>query len=254
MDENQQVEEALQESAVEEMNQEPEAPADPMYSADDLAKARAQEKEKLYPTVEKLKEELATLKQQAAEREAEEAKRKEERKKREAEAAKKKKEEEEQELSAKELLAKKEQELMQMLEEERSEREKAFALLERERELQKMMQYRQQRMEQERDNIIPELIDLVQGNSEEEIESSISALKEKSNRIFESVAQASTQTRKDMVGARVTSPASGPLDNDSEQRTYSPDDISEMSLEDYAKNRARLLGDASNNSGQGLFG
>lgn len=254
MDENQQVEEALQESAVEEMNQEPAAPADPMYSADDLAKARAQEKEKLYPTVEKLKEELATLKQQAAEREAEEAKRKEERKKREAEAAKKKKEEEEQELSAKELLAKKEQELMQMLEEERSEREKAFALLERERELQKMMQYRQQRMEQERDNIIPELIDLVQGNSEEEIESSISALKEKSSRIFESVAQASTQTRKDMVGARVTSPASGPLDNDSEQRTYSPDDISEMSLEDYAKNRARLLGDASNNSGQGLFG
>lgn len=254
MDENQQVEEALQESTVEEMNPEPEAPAEPTYSADDLAKARAQEKEKLYPTVEKLKEELATLKQQASEREAEEAKRKEERKKRESEAAKKKKEEEEQELSAKELLAKKEQELMQMLEEERAEREKAFALLERERELQKMMQYRQQRMEQERDNIIPELIDLVQGNSEEEIESSISALKEKSSRIFESVAQASTQTRKDMVGARVTSPASGPLDNDSEQRSYSPDDISDMSLEDYAKNRARLLGDASNNSGQGLFG
>lgn len=254
MDENQQVEEALQESAVEEMNPEPEAPAEPTYSADDLAKARAQEKEKLYPTVEKLKEELATLKQQASEREAEEAKRKEERKKREAEAAKKKKEEEEQELSAKELLVKKEQELMEQIETERAEREKAFALLERERELQKMMQYRQQRMEQERDNIIPELIDLVQGNSEEEIESSISALKEKSSRIFESVAQASTQTRKDMVGARVTSPASGPLDNDSEQRSYSPDDISEMSLEDYAKNRARLLGDASNNSGQGLFG
>jgi len=254
MDENQQVEETLQEAPVEESAPEQEVPAEVTYSADDLAKARAQEKEKLYPTVEKLKEELNSLKQQASEREAEEAKRKEERKKRDAEAAKKKKEEEEQELSAKELLVKKEQELMEQIETERAEREKAFALLERERELQKMMQYRQSRMEQERDNIIPELIDLVQGNSEEEIESSISALKEKSNRIFESVAQASTQTRKDMVGARVTSPASGPLDNDSEQRTYSPDDISEMSLEDYAKNRARLLGDASNNSGQGLFG
>ena len=254
MDENQQVEEALQDSNVEDTAEPTEMPTENTYTADDLARVRAQEKEKLYPQVEKLKEELAQMKRLQEEREAEEAKRKEERKKREAEAAKKKKEEEEAELSAKELLVKKEQELMEQIETERAERERAFALLEQERKLQQLMQYRQQRMEQERDNIIPELIDLVQGTSEEEIESSISALKEKSNRIFDSVAQASTQTRKEMVGARVTSPASGPLDNDSEQRTYSPDDISDMSLADYAKNRAKLLGDAGNSSGQGLFG
>ena len=223
------------------------------YTADDLAKARAQEKEKLYPQVEKLKEELSLLKQREAEREAEEAKRREERKKREAELAKKKKEEEEAELSAKELLIRKEQELLALVEQERAERERALALLEQERKLQQLMQYRQQRLEQERDNIIPELLDLIQGNSENEIEQSISALKEKSARIFESVAQAGVQTRKDMVGARVTVPASGPLDNDSEQRMYSPDDITNMSMADYAKNRAKLLG-AGNNSGQGLFG
>jgi hypothetical protein len=224
------------------------------YTADDLVRARSQEKEKLYPQMEKLKEELSSLKQREAEREAEEARRKEERKAREAELAKKKKEEEEAELSAKELLARKEQELMALVEQERSEREKALALLEQERRFQQLTQYRQQRMEQERDNIIPELIDLVQGSSEDEIEHSISALKEKSGKIFQSVAAASQQTRKEMVGARVTSPASGPLDNDSEQRTYSPDDISQMSLADYAKNRAKLLGNAGNNSGQGLFG
>lgn len=224
------------------------------YTADDLSKARAQEKEKLYPQMEKLKDELSALKQAQAEREAEEAKRKEERKTREAEAAKRKKEEEEQELSAKELLARKEQELQDQIELERAEREKAFALLEQERKFQSLQNYRSQRMEQERDNIIPELIDLVQGESEDEIEQSIAALKEKSNKIFQSVSSASQQTRKEMVGARVTSPASGPLDNDSEQRTYSPDDISNMSLADYAKNRAKLLGDAGNNSGQGLFG
>lgn len=222
------------------------------YTADDLARARAQEKEKLYPQVEKLKEELSLLKQREAEREAEEAKRREERKKREAELAKKKKEEEEAELSAKELLIRKEQELLALVEQERAERERALALLEQERKLQQLMQYRQQRLEQERDNIIPELLDLIQGDSENEIEQSISALKEKSARIFESVAQAGVQTRKDMVGARVTVPASGPLDNDSEQRMYSPDDISNMSLADYAKNRAKLLG-TGNNSGQGLF-
>lgn len=224
------------------------------YTAEDLSKARAQEKEKLYPQLEKLKEEVTLLRQREQEREAEAAARKEERKKREAELAQKKKAEEEQELSAKELLARKEAELQEQIESERAERERAFALLEQERKFQSLQNYRSQRMEEERDNIIPELLTLVQGNSEDEIEQSISELKNKSAAIFESVAQANQQARKEMAGSRITSPASGPLDNDSEQRTYSPDDISEMSLADYAKNRAKLLGNASNNSGQGLFG
>ena len=225
----------------------------PIFTADDLAKARAQEKEKLYPQVEKLKEELSLLKQREQERELEEARRKEERKKREAEAAKKKKEEEEAELEVRQLLQVKEQEWQAQLEAERLEREKAFALLDQERRFQALMNYRSMRMEQERDNIIPELIDMVQGNDENEIEQSISALTEKSAKIFDSVAQAGLQTRKDMVGARVTVPASGPLDNDSEQRSFTPDSIKDMSLADYAKNRAKLLGQG-NNSGQGLFG
>ena len=227
--------------------------ASSIFTAEDIAKARAQEKEKLYPQVEKLKEELTLLKQREAEREAEEAKRREERKKREAEAAKKKKEEEEAQLEVRQLLQKKEEEWQAQLEAERQEREKAFALLEQERRFQALMNYRSMRLEQERDNIIPELIDMIQGNSEDEIEQSISALKDKSAKIFDSVAQAGVQSRKDMVGARVTVPASGPLDNDSEQRSYSPNDISNMSMADYAKNRTKLLG-SGNNSGQGLFG
>jgi hypothetical protein len=227
--------------------------ASPVFTADDLAKARAQEKEKLYPQVEKLKEELSLLKQREAEREAEESKRKDERKKREAEAAKKKKEEEEAALEVRELLKKKEEEWQSQLESERLEREKAFALLEQERRFQQIMNYRSMRLEQERENIIPELIDMISGNTEDEIEQSISGLKAKSAKILEAVSQAGVQNRKEMVGTRVTVPASGPLDNDSEQRSYSPDDISNMSMADYAKNRAKLLG-AGNNSGQGLFG
>lgn len=225
----------------------------PVFTPEDLARARAQEKDKLYPQIDKLKDELNQLKQREAEREAEEAKRKEERRKRDAELAKKKKEEEEAELEVRQLLQKKEEEWQAQLEAERLEREKAFALLDQERRFQSLQNYRQTRLEQERENIIPELIDLIQGNDENEIEQSISALKEKSAKIFDSVATASQQTRKDMVGARVTVPASGPLDNDSEQRSYSPNDISNMSMADYAKNRAKLLG-TGNNSGQGLFG
>jgi hypothetical protein len=224
------------------------------YTADDIAKARAQEKEKLYPVMDKMKEELAALKKEREEREALEADRRAKRAEREAEAKKKQQEEAEAELGFKELLKKKEEELEAKLAEERAERERAFALLDKEREFTELTTYRQQRLEQERDSIIPELIDLIQGNNRDEIEQSILGLKEKSARIFDSVAQASQRTRKEMVGSRITAPSSGPLDNDPAQLTNSPDDLRNMSMADYAKNRQKLLGGASKNSGQGLFG
>jgi hypothetical protein len=226
--------------------------------AEAIQKARAQEKAKLYPQVEKLQEELSILKKDKEEREAKEAERRAARQARETEAAAERKKQEEAELSFKDLLAKKEQEFQEKLEAERLEREKAFALLEREREFQELRQYRQSRVEQERENIIPELIDLIDGNTRDEIEASVLNLKDRSAKIFDSVAQSTKQTalqeRKEMVGTRITVPASGPLDNDSDSRAYSPDDISKMSMADYMKNRSRLLGGQGNNRGQGLFG
>jgi hypothetical protein len=221
--------------------------------AEAIQKARAQEKAKLYPQLEKLQDELAGLRQKESEREAKEAERKAARANREAEAAAERKKQEESELEVRDLLAKKEKEWQTQLDSERSEREKAFALLQREREFQDLQQFRSQRLEAERDNIIPELIDLISGDSRDEIEQSIAGLKERSAKIFDSVAQVAQQSRKEMVGTRITSPASGPLDNDSDSRTYSPNDINNMSMADYAKNRAKLLGSGTN-SGQGLFG
>lgn len=227
----------------------------PEYTAEDLSKVREQEKNKLYPQMEKMREELSALKAAEAEREAKEAERREQRRLRDLEAAEKKKREDEETLELRELLQKKEAEWAEKLEAERSEREKAFALLDLERQHQELQNYRAQRIEQERDNIVPELIDLVQGGSVDEIEQSINTLKEKSARIIDSVAAISQQNRQGMTGARPTGlPASGPLDNDSDPRTYSPDKIADMSLAEYAKNRSKLLGDASNNRGQGLFG
>jgi len=224
------------------------------FTADDLAKARAQEKQKLYPQMEKMQEELAKAKALAEELAAKEAQREAERNAKKADREAKKKQEEEQELSFKELLSKKEQEFQSQLEAERLEREKAFALLERERQFQDLMNYRGQRIEEERDTIVPQLIDLVNGNTQEEIEQSIATLKDKSAAIMQDVQQATANAKQSMVGARVTAPASGPLDNDSEQKSYTPDSIRDMSLADYAKQRAKLLGTAASNRGQGLFG
>ena len=224
------------------------------FTAEDIAKARAQEKQKLYPQMEKMQEELAKAKALAEDLAAKEEQREAERNAKNAERAAKKKQEEEQELTFKELLSKKEQEFQSQLDAERLEREKAFALLDRERQFQDLMSYRSQRIEQERDTIVPQLIDLVSGNTQDEIEQSIATLKDKSAGIMQDVQQATANAKQQMVGARVTAPASGPLDNNSEQQSYTPESIRDMSLADYAKQRAKLLGTAASNRGQGLFG
>ena len=223
------------------------------YSADDIAKAREQEKAKLYPQMEKMKEELATLKKAREEELAKEAERVAARNAKKAEEALKAKQKEEEELSVKELLSKKEQEWQSQLEAERLERERAFAMLEKEREFQELNNYRQGRLEQERDNIVPELIDLINGNTKEEIEQSISMLKEKSASISSSVQQAMQTAKQQMAGTRITAPAAGPLDNDSSQQSLTPDSIRDLSMAEYAKQRAKLLGTAASNRGQGLF-
>ena len=221
------------------------------FTADDLAKARAQEKAKLYPQMEKMAKELEEIKKTQAEEAARKA---EKAKQREEEKVAKAKQKETEELSAKELLEKKEQEFQALLNAERLERENAFALLDKERKFQDLMNYRATRIEQERDSIVPQLIDLVNGNSEEEIEQSIESLKDKSAGIMQDVQQTVLSARQQMPGARVTAPASGPLDNDTEQQITTPDSIREMSMADYARQRAKLLGNAASNRGQGLFG
>jgi hypothetical protein len=256
MEDNLEVADATEMGSTEAFNEAAAEAAKPgaKYTTEDIAKARAQEKAKLYPQLEKTQEELAAVKKILEDQQAKETERAAARQAREAARAEEKKKQEEDEMSFKALLSTKEQEWKTQLDTERLEREKAFALLEREREFQELSAYRQQRLEQERDAIIPELIDLISGNTRDEIEQSVAGLKERSAKIFDSVAAASQQTRKEMVGTRITSPASGPLDNDSDSRSYSPNDINNMSMADYAKNRAKLLGSTGNNRGQGLFG
>ena len=217
------------------------------YTEEDLAKVRSQEKDKLYPQIEKLKSELEEIKQM---REAELAAKQAEKEAQDAEERTRL----EADLDVRELLKKKETEWSEQLERERQERERAFALLEREKTFAEIQTFRQQRLEEEREAIIPELLDLVTGNTQDEINASIDGLKNRSTRILESAQQAMQSARKEMTGSRVTAPPTGPLDINSEQRNFTADEISAMPMNEYAKYRQRLLSPKAQGKGSGLFG
>lgn len=221
------------------------------YTEDDLAKVRAQEKNKLYPELESLKNEVLELKKEREEKAAKKAQREAEKLSEEASKQQAKLEEE---LSAKDLLKLKEQEWKEQLERERNERERAIALLEQEKAYADMQAYRQQRLEQERESIIPELLDLVSGNNREELDSSLESLKERSAKILESAQSAMTAARRDMTGTRATLPPAGPLETNSEQRNFSAEEIAAMPMNEYAKYRNRLMSDSARGVTKGLFG
>jgi hypothetical protein len=212
-----------------------------------LAKVRGQEKDKLYPQIESLKEELNLLrkeKEEEAARQAAEA---------QADAARIR-EEALAELDSKSYADARLSELQEQLERERQERERAFALLEREKSFADLQSYRQQVVEQERDSIIPELVDLISGNTREELDSSIAGLKERSARIIESATAARQTAVRDMTGTRATLPPAGPLETNSEQREFTAQDIASMSQNEYAKYRDRLLSPSARGKTRGLFG
>lgn len=219
------------------------------FTADDLAKAREQEKNKLYPELTRMKDELAEIKRRSDEAEAAQAL---QLAAQQAALEAQKKALEEEELSAKELLAKREQEWNERLEHETQERERAFALLEKDREYQEIQNYLRNRLSEESDNIVPELLDLVGGSTADEVEQSIAVMKEKSAQIMMSAQQASTLARQQMTGARVTAPVSGPLDTNSEYNQLTSDAIKDMPMSEFAKLRPKLFSN-TNNRGQGLF-
>jgi DNA repair exonuclease SbcCD ATPase subunit len=221
------------------------------YTEEDLAKVRSQEKEKLYPQIENLKEELNSLKK---EREEESTRKATDAANFEAAEAAKAKELAESELEVRELLKVKEQEWQEQLDRERQERERAFALLEQERTFADLQNYRQERIEQEREAIMPELVDLLAGNTREEIETSIAGLKDRSQRILESAQQAMQTARRDMTGTRATLPPSGPLETNTAQRNFTAQEIAAMSVQEYAQYRDKLMSPKARGVTQGMFG
>lgn len=228
------------------------------YSEEDLARARQQEKEKLYGELEKLREQTSRLPDLQSQLEQLQQEREE---KAAAEAAERQRIEEEQrqkteaEMSAKELLEKRNQEWEAKLAELEREREADRQLLEKEKQFAQLRDYTQRRIQEESANIAPELLDLVDGNTAQEVDASIERIKAKSAAIAEKVRGTQQQLGAQQQGV---SPAgfnsTGPMDMLPTQQNYSAQDIANMSMKEYAeKVRGQFLGrgDARN---RGLYG
>lgn len=223
-----------------------------VFTEEEVENIRKQEKDKLYKKVEDADVRVKTLEEQlqviSQEREAA-IKEAEKRAKAEAKALRDK---EFEELSAKELLLKQETEFNQKLntvenewkarlEEIERDRQAQSALLEKERRHQELQNYIGRRMQEEQEYIIPELLGLISGSSEEEIELQINKYKDVSSAILENVQKATAESQSRLKGAGVTAPPVGPMETQMEQQTLTAEDIRNMSMEQYQKMRERLL-------------
>ena len=225
----------------------PEPPVPPTINPDLLKdpnvvaaieEARRQEKDKVYGRVQTLEERLAEVERERQERlAAEEAARKE------AEEAARKAAEEE--MSVRELLAKREEEWKNRFNEIEQTVEQERAVFAMERQYQELQQYRAEVIAANDDYLMPELRDLITGNTKEEIDASVALVRDKTSAIVEQMQAQQNQQRQQMRGVPVTAPPVGPLENESSHKTLSADDIAGMDMETYAKMRDKLLQAAS---------
>ena len=221
-----------------------------LFTPDEVEAIRRQEKDKLYDKISKLQEQVEVFNNEREEQKrlAEELAAKE---------AEERRQREEAEMSAKDLLMKKEDEFQQRINNVQQEWEQKFtmlqqeaeaqkALLEQERRYQELESYKSRRIAEEQDNIMPELLDFVKGNSEEEIENAISAVAARTSAIMTNIQQVMPQ-RQNLRGVPATgSTPIGPLENMTEQQVLTSADIANMSMEQYAQVRERLLAQTSN--------
>lgn len=226
-------------------------PVDPdrIFTKEDIEKARREEKEKLYSRLDTMDAEVKRLREEREAREQAEA----EARAAAEEAARKAAEEE---MSVRELLQAKEQEWNTRLAEMEAKREEERQVFEMERQFQQLEQYRLQAIQANEDDIMPELRDLITGNTPEEIDQSIALAVDKTTRILANMTAAQQQFRQTQRAASVTAPpAGGPLENDSAYQTVTADDIRNMDMDTYRQQRERLLGAlGAQTRNQGLYG
>lgn len=217
-----------------------------------IEKARTQEKDKLYPTIQQTDErakameaELAELKKFRKAQEKAEA----DRQKAIDDAQRAK---EEAEMSAKDLLAKRDQDFNARIEQLQRENEQRIALMEQEVKFNQLQAYIQRRAAEEMNAIEPQLLDFITGNTPEEVEASIEVLKQKSLAIAESARNAGVRQRAAMPGVAPVAGTNGvtPLDQPGD-RQISAEDIRGMSMQEFAALRKRI--NMPTGSGRGLF-
>lgn len=258
-------------------------PTGPVFTAEDMARARTEEKDKLYGRLESTNQELAALRDQIGSLTAAEQRREaqlvEEQQRLEAEA----RAAEEKELDAKSLIQRKEQEWQQQLQqttqtweqkfaEEQQRREAAEALQQREREYNDLKDYAQAQVQANAEKIAPELLPWITGNSKEEIDAAIVRAVETTDQItaqFQQAMQVQPPQDPNMVQSQVpgqpvvpappalpgTRVTGGPVNQDpgAQYQQLTAEDIKNMPMDKYAQLRGQM-GIGGQGQNRGLYG
>lgn len=226
------------------------------FTAEQLEAARQQEKDKLYGRMQTLEDQFkasqAELTTYREEREAAQAAAVQAQK--DADEATRKAEEEK--LSVQQLLEKRDAEWKAQQDKMKQDLELERTMMQKDRELFALQNYIQRRVaEVIADNsVMPDLIEFINGNTEQEVDVSVTKMQEKTANIVEGA------TRLTAPGQPTTTPGvsptgfapAGPLDTLSGTRQYTAEDIKNMSAQEYAAFRAQVGIDKAGNN-KGLF-
>jgi len=208
----------------------------PRWTDEDLERARQQEKDKLYGRLDEVQTQMRTFQ---AEREAEQA----ERQRLAEEAAEAVRLKEEGELEVRDLLARKETEWQQRITQMEQRYDADRAVFAKEREFSEVQNYRRDRIEQESEFILPELRDLITGDTVQAVDASIEVMKARTEQIFTNLqaANQNVQPFQQPRGAAPTAPPVGPMEQMPSYESLTPEDIKGMDMETYKKYRGQLL-------------
>lgn len=231
-----------------------------VFSEEDMNRARQEERDKLYPKMSKAEEQMAAMQAELAKiAQASEAVATEEslRAKAAEEAAKQQRESE---MDAKTLIAEREKEWDNKLTDMQNQWAAKEAMWSKEQEFSRLANYTAQRITQEVENIAPELVQFVKGNTEQEIEASIAtaiattnAIVGKMQETIESQLANQQATAQRPLGVSPTGfTASGPLEVRSGTQSYTADDINAMTPAEFNEKIRKPRG-MGNSQGKGLF-
>lgn len=233
-----------------------------VFTEEEVAAIRRQEKDKLYGEIEKEREQRKAMEERLAElnknMEAFDTDRQEQLRAQQeaAEAAEQeRKAREEAEMSAKELLEKREQEFEARLQETESKWSSQFeelqtkaqaqeAMLEKERAFAALSEYKNTKLQENSEAIMPHLHRLVTGSTVEEIDASISSAIQLTSDIMEDMTQATANQRGPRGVPTTGASPTGPMENQQQQQHLTAEDLRNMSMEQYEQLRPQLLAQA----------
>jgi len=232
----------------------PQNPPAQYFTADQVEEIRRQEKDKLYDRIKKSEDQLAAFKTTVDQLTTDKASRDAELETQRKAAEEAQRREEESKLTAQQLIEAREAELKTQQESFQKDMDLKLATMAKEQAFLQLQSFIRTRVAEEiaANTIIPDLVEYIGGNTEEEVEVSITKAKEKTANIVKG-ATTLTGSSPQLPGVSPTGSPAGQLDNLSGSRQRTAEEIANMSMSEFQQFRKQSGLDRAGN-GQGLFG